>query len=210
MKVHRLGFTLIELLIVVAIIGILAAIAIPNFLEAQTRAKVASQNSNLRSITIALEEYQVDNSQYPPWFMLFDPFPGEPANARFPYVYITTPIPYLSSNESLVDQFHSSDHPKFRTRYQWHRMAGMPGTSCLTYPPTGCSADSFVGRSQTFTSCGPFKGIATWGNSYGLWGTGPTGRSLGAGICASHPLADVPYDPSNGTVSNGHIYRFGP
>ncbi len=204
------GFTLIELLIVVAIIGILAAIAIPNFLSAQTRAKVASQVSNLRTISMGLEQYYVDENQYPPWYMLFDPAPGEPANARFPYVYITTPIAYISSNDALVDQFNSSKDPKFAKRYQWYRMAGSKGTSCVAYPNIGCAPDDFVGRSQIICNCGPYKGIASWGNAYGLWGTGPTGRSLGAGFCTGHPLDDVPYDPSNGTVSNGHIWRFAP
>ncbi len=59
------GFTLIELLIVVAIIAILAAIAVPNFLEAQTRAKVARVRSDHRSLATAVESYYVDNNEYP-------------------------------------------------------------------------------------------------------------------------------------------------
>jgi len=60
------GFTLIELLIVVAIIAILAAIAVPNFLEAQVRSKTARVKSDLRAIAIACEAYMVDNNEYPP------------------------------------------------------------------------------------------------------------------------------------------------
>lgn len=59
------GFTLIELLIVVAIIAILAAIAVPNFLEAQTRSKVSRAASDMRTLATALEAYFVDNNLYP-------------------------------------------------------------------------------------------------------------------------------------------------
>jgi len=59
------GFTLIELLIVVAIIAILAAIAVPNFLEAQTRAKVSRVQSDLRALDTAMKTYQIDHNKYP-------------------------------------------------------------------------------------------------------------------------------------------------
>ena len=51
------GFTLVELLVVVAIIAILSLIAVPNFLEAQVRAKVSRARSDLRTVATGLEAY---------------------------------------------------------------------------------------------------------------------------------------------------------
>lgn len=65
MKLQQRAFTLIELLIVVAIIAILAAIAVPNFLEAQTRSKVSRCAADMRSLRTALESYAVDHNHYP-------------------------------------------------------------------------------------------------------------------------------------------------
>ena len=59
------GFTLIELLIVVAIIGIIAAIGIPNLLNAVHRGKQKRTMADMRSLGTAVENYQVDNSFYP-------------------------------------------------------------------------------------------------------------------------------------------------
>ena len=84
-----MAFTLIELLIVVAIIGILAAIAVPNFLNAQVRAKVARVEADQRSISVALESYRLDTNGYPLGVSTLDSLSG--------LGKLTTPTPYLSS-----------------------------------------------------------------------------------------------------------------
>jgi len=62
---NQKGFTLIELLIVVAIIGIIAAIAIPNLLNAIDRGKQKRTMADLRSVGTAVESYSIDNNVYP-------------------------------------------------------------------------------------------------------------------------------------------------
>lgn len=59
------GFTLIELLIVIAIVGILAAIAIPNLLNAVQRGKQKRTMVDMRTLATAVEAFHVDNSMFP-------------------------------------------------------------------------------------------------------------------------------------------------
>lgn len=66
MRSQRRGFTLIELLIVVAIIGIIVAIAIPNLLNAIQRAKQKRTMVDMRTIATAVEAYSTDWTMYPP------------------------------------------------------------------------------------------------------------------------------------------------
>ena len=64
MKSMRKGFTLIELLIVVVIIGILAAIAIPKFANTKSKAYIAAMKSDLRNLVTAEESYFADSAAY--------------------------------------------------------------------------------------------------------------------------------------------------
>ncbi len=62
---RQAGFTLIELLIVIAIIGLIAAIAIPNLMSALNKAKQTKTMADIKAIGSALETYAVDNNTYP-------------------------------------------------------------------------------------------------------------------------------------------------
>jgi len=92
------GFTLIELLIVVAIIGILAAIAVPNFLNAQFRAKLARTYSDFKAVQTSVAMYHMDKGWAPP------DLGGETTDGKS-FVPLTTPVAYLSSIDAAKDPF---------------------------------------------------------------------------------------------------------
>ncbi len=86
---RKSGFTLIELLIVVAIIGILAAIAVPNFLNAQQRARYAQVESNMKALSTAMMIYQTD------WGVLALHHPSHQTNIW--NNALTTPVAYVAT-----------------------------------------------------------------------------------------------------------------
>lgn len=191
------GFTLIELLIVVAIIAILAAIAVPNFLEAQTRAKVARGKADMRSIATALETYKMDhnkypldgqapkgNEKYPPDMTqtILEAFGSARLNNM-----ITTPIAYLTGN--IWDSFLPATTPNnqrtlryvdFKGTYIDYRNPPLPDTYSKYY--------KFAGDWQVL-SVGPDKAASV---------TDPIHNTF---------WIVVPYESTNGTVSNGDIVR---
>lgn len=92
---YKLGFTLIELLIVVAIIGILAAIAVPNFMNARMRSMVAKAYGDIKALAMANEMYALDNNGgYPPES---EHNPYERGRMEAGLFWLTSPIPYIAS-----------------------------------------------------------------------------------------------------------------
>lgn len=195
-RVRMRAFTLIELLIVVAIIGILAAIAVPNFLNAQTRAKVARARSELRSLAVAIDSYQLDQNEYP-WPKFNQRF--DTSNHIANCTELTTPISYIGS----VDL----DDP-FITRQFWtsYAVSGAAPTYIYVnyhgywgnkYFPSQLSE---IPRGYGMTSSGPNK-LASGGVHWPL-----EANALGNNISAANNRI---YHFSNGLYSLGDIVRYG-
>jgi type II secretion system protein G len=205
----RKGFTLIELLIVVAIIAILAAIAVPNFLEAQTRSKVSRAKSDMRSVATALESYFVDNNQYPykrgplaagltnigsivgSWV------PQDLVNDKSS---ITSPIAYMTSvpsdvfnigNKKLSGAGFAPGHPVYSFRYA--RMVNLPVSGIATNSLAGSGGSDLSGTD-------PF-GFSSRKERYGSWFMLSSGPDLDDDIFGFNNQ----YDPTNGTISNGDV-----
>lgn len=94
----RKSFTLIELLIVVAIIGILSAVAVPQLINARTKAKLAGVYGAMKTIQTAIAAYRLDHT-HPPIDM------GPDAQDGITYLALTTPVPYVTSIDVFRDPF---------------------------------------------------------------------------------------------------------
>ena len=213
------GFTLIELLIVVAIIAILAAIAVPNFLEAQARSKVSRSKADMRSVATGMEAYAVDWNRYPRGnnYQLAVTIPPPDQNPVGPgergLVVLTTPEAYLTSlpfdpfafkvlititswPTQTMGFFLEAERPMMR--YYMYSARDELGTVGMIGSPDADPNSPGGTKWWILQASGPFGARYTLGS--GLLDTPPA--SLAS-------LSDRLYDPTNGTVSRGAIMRVG-
>jgi type II secretion system protein G len=233
------AFTLIELLIVVAIIAILAAIAVPNFLEAQNRAKVSRAKSDMRTYATAIETYRVDNNSYP-FCNTFgvdqnaasiDPTNSDPTanNASANYKVLenlTTPIAYTTS------LFQDAFFAKLRTGSAINGILPIPGIAGS--PPYSAQPNFpayhryfYQSTSETNRATLDASGNAVAGKpvAWTVYSCGPDliSTSMGGVLAngSNAPFSTIApatslaydsqliYDSTNGTISFGDIYRVG-
>ncbi|HPA45984.1 MAG TPA: prepilin-type N-terminal cleavage/methylation domain-containing protein [bacterium] len=180
----RKAFTLIELLIVVAIIGILAAIAIPNYLNAQTRAKIARVWGDLKALEMALETFALDKgNQYP-----YTDTVNE--TEVFPLRQLIHPVAYIPSLPP-IDPFRpvddGTDKPGGTRDYWWNPYW------LVTFPEPTKYIQGVGSLRWQLASVGPdrFFDCSPWHPS-------------------RHSACWRPYHASNGLVSWGEIYLTGP
>jgi prepilin-type N-terminal cleavage/methylation domain-containing protein len=195
------AFTLIELLIVVAIIAILAAIAVPNFLEAQTRSKVSRVKADMRSLATAVESYRIDANHYPPPY-------GVSVMGRDSLSVLSTPVAYITSAK-LIDPFALQNTNISKVALTYEAVNAMNQIiEASPRPPF------------SITPTDPAGAITSW---WWVASRGPTSKFAGFGanpnpsiqqaLFESDQNPDVwlstVYDATNGTISTGNIYRAG-
>lgn len=194
------AFTLIELLIVVAIIAILAAIAVPNFLEAQSRAKVSRCLADVRSLRTSLECYRVDYTAYPET----DGDQLAFTSGKLGVCRLTTPIAYMTSipTSPFKEKFGTSGGVRMatiRNSYLYTRKID-------TAPATGIRPSykndrvAYLGvlLSSADAEAGEYMIKSVGPDNNDDRDSAPTGFGANAKV----------YDPTNGTVSRGDVVIF--
>lgn len=188
---YEAGFTLIELLVVVAILSMLASIAVPNFLEAQVRAKVARARGDLRSLATAIEAYHLDAGHYPT--MLEPGFAGgvtplQGSDLKWWYIpdSLSTPIAYLTTSAIVCPFGGSRDRRSDFPDQIWRRHSYENVPELMAKVPEFPLLDGKYGPAAR-----PLDSIGRW-------------RILCIGPDrAWNPM--VQYDSTNGTMSTGNI-----
>ncbi len=198
------AFTLIELLIVVAIIGILAAIAVPNFLNAQIRARIARVESDHKSLSLAIESYRIDNNQPP-----HSPPLGGIYKYSFAFRYhpLTTPVAYL--NGVPDDPFPHRSAQELDRSIDYRTVAGGAAYGYFRADFSGPGGQYNFGTHKWMVSSSGPDGELQYFSYY------PQDETEGTELCAvcniSAPgvkLFATRYDPSNGLQSAGEIIRW--
>lgn len=195
----RKAFTLIELLIVVAIIAILAAIAVPNFLEAQTRSKVSRVKADMRTLDTAIRSYQVDTNKYPmhghpaPNAQDFDNDCAKVKNGtslQVLHYWVTTPVAYIASLSASIEPFtEKSTAVATDEAGQW--VAQHLNYACFQEPWNNAAP-----ASRDFAI-----------RTYSMWRLASAGPDRQYFKSATGAFLVQTYDPTNGTVSVGDIMR---
>jgi prepilin-type N-terminal cleavage/methylation domain-containing protein len=201
------AFTLIELLIVVAIIGILAAIAVPNFLNAQIRAKVARGMADMKNTGTAIEQFRLDRN-----FLLVDfwdddtelgvermtelgvrPFNNGPDRTMIQILApLTTPVAYMSSAPN--DPF--NEPTAARDEEQYVKYANGSYIYGDNEPVYGGENHGIHALQTSNASTYGLQPLAA--GEWALMGIGPDGQW-------QNTVRGVPYTPSNGLTSLGDI-----
>lgn len=198
------AFTLIELLIVVAIIAILAAIAVPNFLEAQTRAKVSRSLADMRTIRVGLESYRVDTNKYPETDM------GVAAAIAPTYFRLTTPIAYLTSIpiSPFKEQYGGTKHASEINGYLYvgelDRFEAQGANNDYARDRVAYVEQQFGGGAVSPSRLAEARRKGFWL----LKSVGPDNLDDRSAPPVGFELGARLYDPTNGTVSRGDIVIF--
>ncbi len=181
------GFTLIELLIVVAIIGILAAIAVPNFINAQTRAKIARVQGDFKSYGTAIEVYILDWGAAP-WDK---PSPAGDHGWASSLSRLTTPVAHMSS--VLPDVFQAED---VKPNLSASHFADFKKGGQLSYDYTTIYFNGGVNNPSQI-----------WSYLFGksLWRLASAGPDKALTNVSGREWLAPPYHASNGLVSPGDI-----